>query len=83
VLTTKTLRGGFAMKIRKFEDKDVIFVADLAMKTFEKYNGSDYFDPNKNTKQELLEKFSKKPIFYVAEEGDHPIKCQLNLKSKW
>ena len=70
------------MNIRKLEDRDVIYVADLAMKTFEKYNGSDYyelegitntlnyFNPNKNTKQELLEKFSKKSIFYVAEEGD-------------
>ena len=41
------------------------------MRTFRKYNGSDYyepesitntldfFDPDKNTKQELIEKFSK------------------------
>lgn len=70
------------MKIRRFEEKDVINVANLSMRTFKKYNGSDYyepesitntldfFNPNKNTKQELLEKFSKKPIFYVAEEGD-------------
>lgn len=70
------------MKIRKFVERDVIKVADLAMRTFKEYNGSDYydqesitstldfFDPDKNTKQELLEKFSKKPIFYVAEEGD-------------
>ena len=68
--------------IRRFEERDVIYVADLAMRTFKKYNGSDYFelesiintlnyfDPDKNTKEVLLEKFSKKPIFYVAEEGD-------------
>ena len=72
------------MTIRKLEDRDVIDVADLAMKTFEKYNGSDYyelesitstldyFDPKKNTEQELLEKFSKKPLFYVAEK-EHKI----------
>lgn len=71
------------MKIRKFEERDVLDVADLAMKTFQKYNGSafynkeaitntlNYFDTTKNTKERLLEKFSKKPIFYVAEEDSH------------
>lgn len=70
------------MQIRKFEERDVIDVADLAMSTFRRYNGSDfydneaiiktltYFDSTKNTKQQLLEKFSKKSIFYVAEEED-------------
>lgn len=70
------------MKIRKFEERDVVEVANLAMETFKRYNGSDfydkdaiantlaYFDPTKNNKQRLLEKFSKKFIFYVAVEED-------------
>lgn len=32
------------MKIRKFQERDVIAVADLAMRTFKKYNGSDFYD---------------------------------------
>lgn len=68
------------MNIRKFEERDVLDVADLAMRTFQQYNSSDfynekaitntlnYFDTTKNTKQGLLQKFSKKPISYVAEE---------------
>ncbi|MCT4687018.1 GNAT family N-acetyltransferase [Vallitalea sp.] len=70
------------MKIRRLEERDVIDVADLAMRTFRRYNSLDfydeeaitktldYFDPTKNTKQQLLDKFSKKPIFYVAEEDE-------------
>lgn len=49
------------------------------MKTFKKFNGSDffikegvqktldYYDPNKNSDAELLAKFKKRPIAYVAE----------------
>jgi GNAT superfamily N-acetyltransferase len=70
------------MKIRKFSEKDSIKVAKLAMRTFKKYNGLDFFDkeaitgaldffdPDKNTKEELIEKFRKSYIFYVAEEGN-------------
>ncbi len=68
------------MRIREFEEDDVLDVADLAMRTFQRYNGSDfydegaiagtlnYFDTSRNTKQDLLVKFSKKPIAYVAED---------------
>ncbi len=70
------------MNIRKFKKQDTKEVALLAMKTFEKYNGSDFFskdgitktldffDPTKNTVKELQEKFEKTPIFYVAEEDN-------------
>ena len=66
------------MKIRKFQKKDTNEVALLAMKTFKKYNSSDYFkkegikktldafNPNENL--HLSEDFKKTPIFYVAEE---------------
>ena len=59
------------MNIRRFEERDVINVADLAIRTFKKYNDSDYyepeaitytldfFDPDKNTKQELAYVYSK------------------------
>lgn len=70
------------MRIRRFEETDVVDAAELAMTTFQKYNGSDYydeeaiantldyFDTTKNSKERLLEKFSQKTIFYVAEESD-------------
>jgi len=65
------------MRIRRFKETDVFAVADLAMSTFQKYNGLDfydeeaitntldYFDTTKNTKERLLEKFSKKSIFLL------------------
>jgi N-acetylglutamate synthase-like GNAT family acetyltransferase len=68
------------MKIRGFQKKDTKEVALLAMKTFEKYNGSDYFEkegiqktidafnPKKNSN--LSDDFKKTPIFYVAEENN-------------
>ena len=67
------------MIIRKYKRHDTVEVALLAMNTFKKYNGSDYFlkegvtntlntfDPIKNTEQDLFEMFNRTTIFYVAE----------------
>lgn len=75
-------KGFMDMRIRRFKETDVFAVADLAMRTFEKFNGLDfydeeaitntldYFDTTKNTKERLLEKFSKKSIFFIAEDSD-------------
>jgi histone acetyltransferase (RNA polymerase elongator complex component) len=82
------------MNIRKFRKQDTKEVALLAMNTFEKYNGSDFFskdgvektldffDPSKNTEKELQEKFAKTPIFYVAEENNKIVGMIRGLPNK-
>ena len=68
------------MRLRKFQKKDTKEVALLISKTYEKFNGSDYFDkkaakdycnffnPNKTSEKEIFEIFNKATIFYVVEE---------------
>jgi GNAT superfamily N-acetyltransferase len=67
------------MEIRKFKKGDTKAVARLIVRTFKKYNGEDFFDQEgvsktldlfdikKNTEEQLIERFKKTPIFYVAE----------------
>lgn len=82
------------MKIRKFKKEDTRAVAQLISRTFKKYNGKDFFDIEgvnktldlydiqKNTEVQLLERFKKTPIFYVAEVGGKIIGMIRGLPNK-
>jgi len=68
------------VKLRKFLKKDTKAVALLVMNVYKKFNSLeffkksavqdylDYYDPKKNTIEQLYKNFRRTPIFYVAVE---------------
>lgn len=67
------------MKIKKFHNKYTEDVADIIFHTYKKFNKNEhtkkesfikylnFYDKKKQTKDTLIEKFKKTPIFFVAE----------------
>jgi GNAT superfamily N-acetyltransferase len=70
------------IKLRKFRKEDTEVVALLVMNTYKQFNSQEfikksavqeylnYYDPAKNTIQQLYENFLRTPIFYVAVENN-------------
>ena len=50
------------MKIRKFQKKDIKKIAEISMKTFKKYNSSDYFEKEVQKRWEKVKEDSETKI---------------------
>ena len=82
------------IKIRKYKNSDLVKVALLVKNTFKKFNSREYFKEeaiknylsqyniDKNSKKELIRRFKKTPIFYVATENNKIIGAIRGKKDK-
>ena len=84
-LGSSPLRGDRWLRIRKSQQNDTKQIARLIFKTFQKYNGREYFvkgtirryldqyDLNKKSVKRLYDEFKQIPLTYVAVDGKHVV----------